>query len=137
MATQTYAGSCHCGKVRFEADIDLDAGSGKCNCSICRKTRNWSASVKPDAFRLLGGEDELVDYQFGTNSVHWHFCGTCGVRPFGHGDIPEVGGAFYSVQLACLDDVDAQALADTSVRYSNGRDNDWRNAPSDAEKRWL
>ena len=137
MATQTYAGSCHCGKVRFEADIDLDAGSGKCNCSICRKTRNWSAGIKPDAFRLLAGQDALVDYQFGTNSVHWPFCSTCGVRPFGHGDIPEVGGAFYSVQLACLDDVSAQALADVSVGYSNGRDNDWRNAPSDAEKLWL
>ena len=137
MATQTYTGSCHCGKVRFEADIDLEAGSGKCNCSICRKTRNWSASVKPDAFRLLGGEDELVDYQFGTDSVHWPFCRTCGVRPFGRGDIPEMGGKFYSVQLSCLDDAPAQALADAPVRYSNGRDNDWGHEPDDAEKRWL
>ena len=54
MPIQTYTGSCHCGDVKFEIDLDLAEGGGKCNCSICRKTRNWSASVKPEAFRLFG-----------------------------------------------------------------------------------
>ncbi|TWI05934.1 hypothetical protein IP90_00196 [Luteimonas cucumeris] len=137
MAVQTYSGSCHCGNVRFEADIDLAEGSGKCNCSICSKTRNWSVSVKPEGFRLLSDEQATTDYQFNTQSVHWPFCRTCGVRAYGHGDIPEVGGKFVSISVACLDDVTPEQKAALAVRYADGGNNNWWNEPSDAEKQYL
>ncbi|PPE71972.1 aldehyde-activating protein [Solimonas fluminis] len=131
MPTTTYHGSCHCGAVRYEADIDLAAGTSKCNCSICSKARHWGTSVKPEAFRLLSGEDALRDYQFNSRSMHHLFCGSCGMRPFGRGDIPELGGAFVSINLACLDDLDPAVLAESPVTYCNGRDNDWWHAPKE------
>lgn len=135
MTLKTYAASCHCGNVRIEADIDLAAGTGKCNCSICTKARFWGATVKPDAFRLLSDPAEVIDYRFASQRVHWPFCKTCGVRMYGNGDIPEVGGEFYSVSLACLDDVNLDDLVQAPVNFADGRHDNWWNPP--AESRHL
>jgi hypothetical protein len=127
---RTYKGSCHCGAVRFECEIDLAQGTSKCNCSICLKSRFWKAVIKAEAFRLLKGEDVLADYQFGGHNIHHHFCTRSGVKPFGRGHVAELG-PFYAVNVACLDDIAARELADAPVRYEDGRHDNWDAAPEE------
>jgi hypothetical protein len=80
--------------------------------------------VKPENFKRLSGEQSLVDYQFNTNSVHHLFCARCGVNTFGHANIPQAGGEYYSVNVHCLDGADT---SDIPVKYCDGLNNNWWN----------
>ncbi len=135
MTLKTYHGSCHCGAIRYEADIDLQAGTGKCNCSICTKARYWAVMLKPEGFRWLEGRDAASDYLWAGRNVHMYFCRTCGVRPFSIGHMAAVGGDFVTVQLPTLDDLDPAELAAAPVSYADGRHDNWWNPP--AETRHL
>jgi hypothetical protein len=128
---KTFHGSCHCGAVRFAADIDLSLGTNKCNCSICTKTRNWNVIVTPSAFKLLSSECDLSDYQFGSKSGHHLFCRHCGVRSFARGHVKEIGGDYVAVQLAALDSVDVAELIAAPIRYADGRNNHWDGVPEE------
>jgi hypothetical protein len=131
---KTYTGSCHCGAVRFEADIDLTQETSRCNCSICAKSRFWKAVVTPDDFRLVRGIEELSDYQFAGRNIHHHFCRRCGVKPFGSGHHDMIGD-FYAVNVACLDNASDQELAEAPIVLQDGRSGNWGSPP--AETRHL
>jgi hypothetical protein len=124
---KTYRGSCHCGAVQFEADLDLTQSSYRCNCSICRRTRFWPAVARPEGFRLLAGEPELTQYLFNTRKNQHYFCRTCGVRPFGIGTETPVG-PMYGVNLGCLEDVTEEELSRLAIVYIDGR-HDRQSAP--------
>jgi hypothetical protein len=138
---KTYQGSCHCGGVRFECELDLAAGTTRCNCSFCRKARFWMAFAKASEFRLFQGADMLTDYQHTPPSkpapfLHLNFCSRCGVRPFSRGGaLPQFGGEFFAVNVACLDNVTDQELAGVPVHFADGRNDRWEDTP--AEVRYL
>lgn len=125
---KTYTGSCHCGAVRFEADLDLAAPTFRCNCSICRRTRFWAAVAREDGLRVLSGRERLTQYLFNTRkNEHW-FCAACGVRPFGVGTETPIGRMF-GVNVGCLEGVSEAELAAVPVTYVDGREDRWQSAP--------
>jgi len=124
MSTKTFQGSCHCGAVKFEADVDLLAtGTTKCNCTSCWKRRWWSVAVKPEGFRSIAGEGTLSKGRSG-------FCPSCGVIPYGWVDAAEWNdGAYVSVNVAALDDLDPRELLAAPVKYCDGRNDNWWHPP--------
>jgi hypothetical protein len=126
---KTYTGSCHCGAVRFEADLDLAAPSFRCNCSICRRNRFWAGIARDEGFRLLGGQEQLTRYLFNTRkNEHW-FCRVCGVRPFGIGTDTPIG-RMVGVNLGCLEGVSEAELAAIPVTHVDGLHDRWQDAPA-------
>lgn len=116
---KTYRGSCHCGAVRFEADLDLAQPTYRCNCSICRRTRFWPAVAREEGFRLLQGGDALVQYRFNSMKNHHYFCRTCGVRPFGVGTGTPIG-KMYGVNIGCLEGIGEEELSKLPITYVDG-----------------
>jgi hypothetical protein len=134
---KTYRGSCHCGRVTFEAAVDLkEVGTSKCNCTFCWKRRWWATRVKTDDFRALTGTEELTHYPRAAKGGPGGFCKHCGVTPFGWVDASDWDPtAYVAVNVACLDDLDPAELLAAPVQHCDGRANNWWNAP--AETRHL
>lgn len=132
MAKRKFHGSCDCGKVKIEAELDLSKGTGKCNCTTCTKFRWWGIHTDPASLRVTEGESELTDYHFDlgpVGEVHHPFCKHCGTHVFGHGDLKEIGGKYVTISVAALDDVDPQELVAAPTLFMDGRKNQWERKP--------
>ena len=78
--SNTLAGSCLCGEVRFEVSGPFPK-LYQCHCSLCRKqggsVSNTGLIVAADKFRWIGGEARIGQWQRSTG-FRSHFCGICG-----------------------------------------------------------
>ena len=80
MTTNTYAGSCFCGEVRFEVS-GQPVGMGYCHCESCRL---WSAGPvnaftlwKPETLRVTHGGDSIGTHHKTAKSYR-KWCRQCG-----------------------------------------------------------
>lgn len=103
-----YQGSCHCGKVAFEVDGEID-GALACNCSICRRKGSLLWFVPRDRLTLKTPDENAATYLFNKHSIRHRFCASCGIHPYGEGTDPR-GNVVAAVNLRCVDGVDLKAL---------------------------
>lgn len=104
----TYQGGCHCGKVRYEVDLELGSAL-ECNCSHCAMKGLLLAFVPDAAFRPLSGEAEQTEYRFNKKQLAHLFCPVCGVQSYSRGENSK-GEKTVAINLRCLDGVDADTL---------------------------
>jgi hypothetical protein len=105
---KTYSGSCHCGKVRYQAELDLAGPTISCNCSLCSRSGTLLQFIPENRFKLLSGSDELTEYRFNKGHINHHFCRTCGIKSFARGIGPQ--GPMVAINTRCLEAIDLDTL---------------------------
>ena len=112
-----YTGGCQCGKVRYEAQLDINEVLS-CNCSRCGRLGALFAFAPASQFKLIQGADDLTTYEFNRHTIQHKFCSTCGIQSFAMGKHPKTGDLMAAVNVRCLDGVDADQF---KVRKVDGR----------------
>lgn len=116
----THVGSCHCGAVRFEVTAPTHIEALACNCSICKASGLVQLIVAAKDFKLLRGEDALIDYRFNTGKARHLFCKTCGVKSF---YVPRSHTDGVSINVNCLDPTTIAEVTITPFDGQNWEDN--------------
>ena len=109
-----HAGSCHCGRIAFELEGEVDKAMD-CNCSMCRRRGALLAFYPREALRLSTPEADMATYTFNKHALQHHFCPACGISPFSEGVDPRNGAKTVAVNVRCLPDVDLDSLQVTKV----------------------
>lgn len=105
-------GGCHCGKVRYEADVDLSKPVVECNCSICAGKGLLLTFTTAEHMVITSGEEFLTEYRFNKEKIAHLFCKVCGSEVFGRGNDAQ-GQPTYAVNVRTLDDINLEALNKT------------------------
>lgn len=104
-----HSGSCHCGAVQYEADVDLAAPVIACNCSHCSRKGFLLSFITPEKFNLKTPDASLSEYKFNTHNIAHLFCPTCGVEAFARGKTRQ-GAETIAINIRCLPGVDVDSL---------------------------
>jgi hypothetical protein len=118
-------GSCLCGDVQFEVELDLSKGS-RCNCTVCTRLGATGSLVKPAAFALLSEETQLDSFTRTPEIGTRYFCARCHIYCFGKGHLDMLGGDYVSVNLNCIEGFDETKA---ELVYWDGRHNNWHAGP--------
>ena len=109
------SGGCHCGRVKYEIKIPEKILVNRCSCSICQKSGYLHLIVPANRFKLICGEEDLLEYRFHTGVARHLFCRVCGIKSF---YVPRSHPESFSINLNCIDLPDG---VDFTVEEFDGR----------------
>jgi len=104
----SYKGGCHCGKIAFDVDGDIDKVV-ECNCSICSKRGSLFWFVPRTNLHLCVPASELPTYTFNKHHIQHKFCPVCGVSPFSMAT-DRNGNEMAAMNVRCFEGVDTASL---------------------------
>jgi hypothetical protein len=98
-------GACHCGAIRYEAEVD-PATAGVCHCTDCQVLSGTAFRVSvravPDTFRILDGKPRVyIKTADSGNQREQAFCETCG-SPI-YAATPGAQPKIYSIRAGTID----------------------------------
>ncbi len=111
-----YKGSCHCGKLAFEAEGLIERALA-CNCSICQRKGSLLWFVPREQFHLLTPEGNAGTYTFNKHAIRHRFCPVCGIHPYSEGSDPN-GNPMVAINIRCLEGIELESIP---VTHYDGR----------------
>lgn len=111
-----YTGSCHCGRIAFEVEGELEQAMS-CNCSICQRKGALMWFVPRDRLKLKTPATNASTYTFNKHVIQHRFCPVCGIHPYGEGVGPD-GEAMAAINIRCLENIEPERVP---VTYYDGR----------------
>ena len=112
-----YQGSCHCGRIAFEVEGQIDNALA-CNCSICQRKGSLLWFVPHSQMKLLNPVDDNVGvYLFNKHVIRHIFCKTCGIHTYGEAPDPK-GNLTAAINIRCIEGID---LDKVPVTHYDGR----------------
>jgi hypothetical protein len=111
-----HEGSCHCGKIAFTVEGEID-GATACNCSICSRKGSLLWFVPRQKMQLRTSPTDVATYTFNKHRIQHHFCTTCGIHPFAEA-VDSKGNRMAAINIRCLPGVD---LSSVPVKNFDGK----------------
>ncbi|GAM22067.1 hypothetical protein SAMD00019534_052420 [Acytostelium subglobosum LB1] len=125
-----YTVSCHCGGVKFQAQMEKELTKGhRCNCSSCFKTRMWVHPVSDlSTFKMMTPEENVSQYVYNTKMCEHYFCKTCGTQTHMMGDCPGYG-RYILASINCLEELTQEEFSNIKFRYADGINSNFMDVP--------
>jgi hypothetical protein len=104
-----YEGSCHCKRVAFEVEGQIDTAMA-CNCSICQRKGSLLWFVPMERFTLKTPDEAAGTYLFNKHVIKHRFCGVCGIHPYAEAIHPKTGKPTAAINIRCIEGLDLEKV---------------------------